>query len=79
MAWVTNNYCNGCPDCIGCGRNKNVQQYECNGGCETILYEDDKIYEFDGEYYCSECAWEYIEDNLKDEGLEQYRGYIPYE
>lgn len=47
------NGCNGCAECIGCGRDKSIKILVCDC-CET----EDDLYEFDGEELCIDCIRE---------------------
>lgn len=51
------NYCNGCPECIHCGRNVDAEVLQCDscGGYE------DELYKFDGEDLCIDCIKERLE------------------
>ena len=57
------NYCNGCPDCISCGRNKYVLEEHCDC-CDDII--EDIAYLVDSEVLCRDCAIEHIRDNAID-------------
>lgn len=64
----TVNYCNGCPECIHCGRDKDVNVLCCDD-CEDI-YEN--YYKIDNKILCRECAIEYINDNIDELVLNEY-------
>ncbi len=59
MSIVKESCCNGCPECIGCGRNRETYTYvECSKcGCTC---EEGEYYECEGHAgeYCSTCALE---------------------
>ena len=49
--------CNGCPDCIGCGRSREfVYWYECDG-CKGE-FEYFELEEYEGEFLCEDCIAE---------------------
>ena len=64
------NYCNGCPECIGCRYGKDIEIEVCTA-CEEELESD--VYEIDCDLFCSECAWIELENNYKDKILKEYR------
>lgn len=60
----TENYCNGCPDCICCKLKYDIVVDRCSS-CEQIL--EDKCYEFgDTDIMCYDCSRQYIVDNVDD-------------
>lgn len=54
---VTENYCNGCPECIHCGRNADVEVLQCD---ECGAYEDE-LFIYDGEELCIDCIKKRLE------------------
>lgn len=50
----TENLCNGCAECTGCGRNRNVHIFTC----DCCGYTSDTLYEYDGKMYCGDCLAE---------------------
>ena len=67
------NNCNGCADCICCGRNRNIKVIACDD-CEETLYEE--AYKINDKILCRECAIEYINDNIDDMVLCDYKERI---
>lgn len=65
--------CNGCPECIGCGRKTAVEVMICDiCGAET-----DELKEIGGMELCWECEYDVREMIENDEDLtEEYAAYI---
>lgn len=45
--------CNGCAECVRCGRKHRHETLVFCDGCGTII--EDEVYEIDGKHYCDEC------------------------
>ncbi len=72
MMIKTENYCVGCPQgCIHCGRDRDVRVYACDD-CETTLW-DDEIYVINDKMLCRDCAIEYVNDNIDELVLDEYK------
>jgi len=57
------NSCNGCPDCIGCGRDRKYPVWYCDR-CGESFYEEGYLTEIaGGEELCDKCLEEESEED----------------
>lgn len=45
--------CNGCAECVLCGRKHRHKKYVRCDGCGVVI--EDEVYEIDGKHYCDSC------------------------
>ena len=64
------NSCNDCEYCYNCGRNEDITIEICEE-CECNVTNEPK-YEVLKKIVCKECAWDIIEDCLKEEVLKGF-------
>lgn len=60
------NFCNGCPDCRDCGRNKMVTMFRCDRCGYESTDRDDFESTMYGKLFCRECYDEYAENGYKN-------------
>lgn len=55
------NNCNGCPECKGCGRDKDYlwKYLVCDKCGESV----EELYEYDDKWYCDECITDVVLEN----------------